>query len=103
MSSYTEQLKKDLEELIAKLLTLSIETYENLMNIILEFIKKASPVPIILPQIVIPEHLKKKSVEEAAKLFANLICAPLNPEQALRIVKEIIQHVEKLKSKYEQL
>ncbi|GEM_PF-4680549 len=103
MSSYTEQLKKDLEELIAKLLTLSIETYENLMNIILEFIKKASPVPIILPQIVIPEHLKKKSVEEAAKLFANLICAPLNPEQALRIVKEIIQHVEKLKSKYGQL
>ncbi len=103
MSTYAEQLKRDLEELIAKLLTLSIETYENLMNIILEFIKKISPVPIVLPQIVIPEYLKKRSVEEAAKIFANLICAPLNPEQALRIVKEIIQHVERLKDKYRQL
>ncbi len=100
MSIPPEQIRKDLEELIARLLTLSIDTYENLMNILIEFVKKISPVPLVIPQIVIPEHLKKKSTEEAAKIFANLILAPLSPDKLVKIIREVINYVEQLKTRY---
>jgi len=100
MSTLGENLKKELEELIARLLMLTIDTYENFINIITEFLRKVSPIPIVIPQIILPEHLKKKSTEELAKLLANLIVTPLNPQQALKIIEDIIKRVDELKSRY---
>ncbi len=95
-----EELKRELEELIARLLMLTIDTYENFINIITEFLRKVSPIPLVIPQIVIPEHLKKKSTEDLAKILASLIVTPLDPQQAFKILEDIIRRVEDLKNRY---
>ncbi|NPA23665.1 MAG: hypothetical protein GXO23_05165 [Crenarchaeota archaeon] len=96
----SEELKKDLEELIAKLLVLTVDTYENFFNIIVEFLRKVSPIPLVIPQIVLPEDLKRKKAEDLARILASLIVAPLNPQQVLKIVEEVSRKVEELKKKY---
>ena len=96
----SEELKKDLEDLIAKLLVLTIDTYENFFNIMVEFLKKVSPIPLLIPQIVLPEDLKRKKAEDLAKVLASLIVAPLNPQQVMKILEEISRKVEELKKKY---
>ncbi len=96
----SEELKKDLEDLIAKLLVLTIDTYENFFNIIVEFLRKVSPIPLVIPQIVLPEDLKRKKAEDLARVLASLIVAPLNPQQVMKILEELSRKVEELKRKY---
>ena len=94
-----DELRRELEELITRLITLSVSTLENFMNLVIEVLRKVSPVPLVIPQVVIPEALKRRSAEEAAKVLASLILAPLNPAQLVKLAEEVIQFAERIRAR----
>lgn len=91
-----DELKREIETLLTKIFTLSLGTYEQFMNLIIEFLKKVSPVPLMIPHIIIPDYLKTRSCEELAKTFSSMIVAPLKPDSLIKLIEEILGKAKKL-------
>ena len=97
-----EELRRELEELIFKLISTSVDTVEAFINLFTETLRrfaKYSPIPIIVPQIVIPEPLKRKPAQDIAKVLSTLLVAPLSPDQVRRLIDEIFMFTEKIREK----
>ncbi len=97
-----EELRRELESLIFKLISTSVDTVEAFINLFTETLRKFakySPVPIIIPQIVIPEPLKRKPAQDIAKVLSTLLVAPLSPEQIRRLIDEVLSFAERVRER----
>ncbi len=102
MEERVEELRRELEELIFKLINTSVDTVEAFINLFTETLRrfaKYSPIPLIIPQVVIPESLKRKPAQDIAKVLSTLIVAPLSPEQVRRLIDEVVLFAERIKEK----